>query len=86
MSHAPVSPLRKTEQMGVCAQYVPHVYMKEIQTVTIRFFKSKSREKVEKIFILPFSSADLFDGKKCKTNPFFPSPFFLFQVILDTVS
>lgn len=32
----------------LCAQYVPRVYMKEIQTVTIRFFKSKSKEKVEK--------------------------------------
>lgn len=42
------------EENGVkgclCAQYVPCVYMKEIQTVTMRFLKRKSREKVEKKF------------------------------------
>ena len=48
----------------LCAQCVPCAYMKEIQTVTIRFLKSKSREKVgKKKKNLPFAFADLLNKK-----------------------
>lgn len=49
---------------SLCAQNGPCVYQREMQAVTIRFLKSKVREKIEKKnIVLPF--ADLFHGKNC---------------------
>ena len=42
----------------LCAQFVPCVYMKQIETVTVGFLESKRREKVEKICI--FSKLEKF--------------------------
>lgn len=90
MSRAPVSPVRKTEQMGVSvlSVYVYTFCIYEGNTVCYsQDLKQKQGESWgEKKSMLPFAFADLFSGKNYYTHPFFPSPFLLFQVILGTVS